>query len=80
MQILENEDLRKLIQMIIDEDKSPSQIAPTVTTVNPRIFDPTEERARAPPGFFVKVPPQKYDENGYSIRSGSRQQRLVEPR
>jgi hypothetical protein len=39
-------------------------------------YDPTEERVPEPMGFNFKVPPPKYDDRGFSIRSGSRNRNL----
>ena len=44
----------------------------------PKYYDPTEDRIRRPEpqGFNFRVPPPKYDDNGFSIRSGSRNRNL----
>ena len=73
--ILEDDQLRALIQKIIDEDKKEAPSPVPVTGPAANLFDPTEQRDRAHTAFIVRVPPPKYDEKGFSIRSGSRQKR-----
>ena len=41
-----------------------------------KYYDPTEDRRQEPQGFNFRVPPPKYDDKGFSIRSGSRNRNL----
>lgn len=78
MKILEDEELRELIQKIIDEDLKKDAPTDLANQVGPKphkvtdFYDPTEQRRRAPSGMFFKVPPPKVDETGFSIRTGSK--------
>ena len=82
MKILEDEELRQLIQKIIDEDKKeePMVTMSNLVSAKPigpvKYYDPTEDRVAEPQGFNFKVPPPKYDDKGFSIRSGSRNRNL----